>query len=189
MTARRGRITRCLAAVLAAVAMAATVAEAIDVRSWDQIITNVNQRFVVLSAFYDKAVLDKETQLVWLRSPLTEERFNDARGLCTQAGLGRRGWRLRLARLESVHADDDSLAGLDLALVAVGRLLDLALDEAALDGGHRAAQLVDTPDDLPGLLFCFWLHFHRVSVVTGVVPSHPRIGGVAAHQEMPRSHL
>jgi len=112
MSARRGRITRCLAAVLGAVAMAATVAEAIDVRSWDQVITNVNQRFVVLSAFDDKAVLDKETQLVWLRSPATEERFNDARNLCTQAGLGRRGWRLpSLEELQSLRAPNNLPAG------------------------------------------------------------------------------
>ena len=50
----------------------------------------------------------------------------------------------RLARvLKSVHADDDALPGLHLALEAVGRLLDLALDLPALDGPERSPARLD----------------------------------------------
>ena len=54
--------------------------------------------------------------------------------------------------LEAVDADDHALARLDLPLVAVGRLLDLALHVAPLDGGERPAarlDLVDEPQRLP----------------------------------------
>ena len=43
------------------------------------------------------------------------------------------GGRLRALLLEAVHAHDDALARLHLALEAVGRLLDLPLDLAPLD--------------------------------------------------------
>ena len=49
---------------------------------------------------------------------------------------------------EPVDADDDPVAGLDGCLEAVGGLLDLALDEAGLDRGDGAAELVDPFDQL-----------------------------------------
>ena len=49
---------------------------------------------------------------------------------------------------EAVDADDDALAGLDLALELVRRLLDLVLGEALLDRRDRAAELVDPRDQL-----------------------------------------
>ena len=55
---------------------------------------------------------------------------------------------LLLVLHELVHADDDPLALLDLLRVAVGRLLDLRLDEALLDRGDRAAALLDPVDQL-----------------------------------------
>src|SRR5439155_27094283 len=57
--------------------------------------------------------------------------------------------RLRLVLLVLVHPDDHALACLDLLRVRERRLLDLALDEPLLDGRDRAAQLVDTLDQLP----------------------------------------
>ena len=48
--------------------------------------------------------------------------------------------------LEAVDADDDLLALLDHALRVVGRILDLAVDKAFLDGLERAAQFVDLGD-------------------------------------------
>ena len=53
---------------------------------------------------------------------------------------------------ELVDADDDAVAGLDGGLEPVGGLLDLALDEAGLDRGDGAAELVDALDQLAGLL-------------------------------------
>ena len=58
---------------------------------------------------------------------------------------------LLLRLLEAVDADDDALLILQLALVAVGGLLDLALDVALLDGAHAAAERVDLLDVLPRL--------------------------------------
>ena len=51
---------------------------------------------------------------------------------------------------EGVDADDDLVAGLDRPLDPVGRLLDLALLEAALDRGERAAQRVDLVEEATG---------------------------------------
>ena len=44
---------------------------------------------------------------------------------------------------EAVDADHDARLGLHLALVAIGRLLDLALLETRLDRRQRPAQGVD----------------------------------------------
>ena len=63
--------------------------------SWDQKIPAA-QRFIVLSNWNNQAVLDRETGLVWERTPsgssLTHWDF--ALTLCAEAGTGnRRGWR------------------------------------------------------------------------------------------------
>lgn len=101
MSQWRTRVVRITAAVLGTVAMTAGAADAIDVRSWDQKIVNVNQRFVILSAFDDEAVLDKETQLVWQRAStgVIFWTYGDATGshesTCLQAATGgRKGWRI-----------------------------------------------------------------------------------------------
>lgn len=94
-------VRRTVAAMLAALAVAGSVpAEAVDLRSWDQQIKEPNKRFVVLSAFNDEAVLDKETQLVWQAapnpSPYTGWHTAFQGCLARQTG-GRRGWRLPTA--------------------------------------------------------------------------------------------
>ena len=58
--------------------------------------------------------------------------------------LDRRG----LAGGEAVHADHDAVAAVDLLLRAIGRVLDLALDQARLDGRQRAAGRLDPLDQL-----------------------------------------
>ena len=52
-------------------------------------------------------------------------------------------WRMDRVVTEPVHADDDLVAVLDRPLDAIGRLLDLALLEPALDGGERSAHRLD----------------------------------------------
>ena len=63
--------------------------------SWDEQI-NKPSRFTVLSDFNDKAVLDKETGLVWEQSPDTNTRaWSSALVQCYQREVGgRKGWRL-----------------------------------------------------------------------------------------------
>ena len=83
---------------------------------WDQVLPAAD-RFNVLAAFNNKAVLDKETGLVWERSPLTGTTTQSvARGNCTNHTTGgRKGWRL-----PSVH----ELASLvDPSMVAPGPML------------------------------------------------------------------
>jgi len=64
--------------------------------SWDKKISNAIRRFKVLNGFNDEAVLDKETGLVWERSPSTETKsWPNARLFCAQKAVGGRGgWRL-----------------------------------------------------------------------------------------------
>ncbi len=54
------------------------------------------QRFVTLSTFNDEAVLDKETGLVWEKSPeATTVTWNEARTTCVNRTVGgQKGWRL-----------------------------------------------------------------------------------------------
>ncbi len=88
------RLTRIVLAVLGVVHLA-TAAEAINLRSWDQKL-NTGTRFVVLNAFDGEAVLDKETQLVWQRTPFNFTlSWRDAVSYCANTiSGGRRGWRL-----------------------------------------------------------------------------------------------
>jgi hypothetical protein len=64
-------------------------------RSWSAALPSA-QRFVVLSAFDDDAVLDKNTGLVWQRAPRISERFwPSAQYACLNARIGgQMGWRL-----------------------------------------------------------------------------------------------
>jgi len=62
---------------------------------WDQALTAA-QRFVILMAFNSDAVLDKETGLVWERSPQTTAvSSSNVRLTCANKAVGgRKGWRL-----------------------------------------------------------------------------------------------
>jgi hypothetical protein len=81
----------------------AAPAGAIPLESWDDKIPNANQRFRVLPEFNGEAVLDKETQLVWEKSPLTTSHLWDFTAGFSESALvqctsrttgGRKGWRL-----------------------------------------------------------------------------------------------
>ncbi len=72
--------------------------------SWDQTLPAAT-RFIVLSNFNGEAVLDRETGLVWERSPSTfGTTWVEARFVCTRKAISnRRGWRLpALAELASL---------------------------------------------------------------------------------------
>jgi len=62
---------------------------------WDQALPAA-QRFVILTAFNSDAVLDKETGLVWERSPQTTAvSSSNVRMACANKAVGgRKGWRL-----------------------------------------------------------------------------------------------
>ena len=63
--------------------------------SWDKALP-ASQRFVVLAAFNSDAVLDKETGLVWEKSPQSAAvSSSNARLACANKAIGgRKGWRL-----------------------------------------------------------------------------------------------
>ena len=97
----------------------AVPAGAVPLESWDNKIPNANQRFKVLTEFNNEAVLDKETQLVWERSPsATSNSWNAQRYACADKLVGgRKGWRLpSLPELTSL---------LDLSVPFTGPLLPL----------------------------------------------------------------
>ena len=62
---------------------------------WDQVLPAA-QRFVVLAAFNNEAVLDKETGLVWEKTVQTGvDTWQNARHTCADKQVGgRKGWRL-----------------------------------------------------------------------------------------------
>ena len=74
----------------------ATPADAVPLESWDNKIPNANARFKVLNEFNGAAVLDKETGLVWEKSPQTgTTSWGRARFDCLGKTTGnRKGWRL-----------------------------------------------------------------------------------------------
>jgi Protein of unknown function (DUF1566) len=63
--------------------------------SWDQTLP-ANTRFIVLSNFTSQAVLDRETGLVWEKSPATTGNtwYNSLDACADLAIAGRKGWRL-----------------------------------------------------------------------------------------------
>lgn len=90
---------------LATLAACVGTAEAIDLRSWDRKINNAHARFELLQGFNDEAVLDKETQLVWERSPdASTPLWDTAIFTCFGKDVGgRKGWRLpKIAELASL---------------------------------------------------------------------------------------
>jgi len=74
------------------------------------------QRFVILPAFTNDAVLDKKTRLVWEKSPqTTSARWSVARRTCVEKSVGgQKGWRLpsleELASLVDYSVAPPSLA-------------------------------------------------------------------------------
>ena len=84
------------AATLAWLGLAlANHARAVDLRDWGRKYDNASERFVVLTEFNNEAVLDRETQLVWQRSPLSPTKWVFALQNCHAWGTGGRyGWRL-----------------------------------------------------------------------------------------------
>lgn len=64
--------------------------------SWDKKIDDARRRFRVLPSFNNEAVLDRETGLVWERSPSTQAvPWSNGRLMCAQKAIGGRGgWRL-----------------------------------------------------------------------------------------------
>ena len=81
----------------AALAVSAMAAAAEPLASWDTVITG-GGRFRILAGFGNMAVLDRETDLVWERSPDTGTRdWLSAKRFCVErvVGIGNRiGWRL-----------------------------------------------------------------------------------------------
>jgi hypothetical protein len=115
MNAKRIILSTVLTALATLVLASAVPAEALDLRSWDRKFDKASSRFTVLSAFDDEAVLDKETQLVWQRSPFLSPRgWPDAMGVCLNVFIGgRAGWRLpTMEELSSLLTKSD-IAGTD----------------------------------------------------------------------------
>lgn len=82
--------------------------------SWDQTLPAAT-RFVILSNFGGAAVLDRNTGLVWEKSPDTADgTWFDARGSCLSRNIGgQMGWRLPSVH-ELVSLIDPSVSGLTL---------------------------------------------------------------------------
>src|SRR5689334_977946 len=78
--------------------------------SWDQTLP-ASTRFIVLSNFNSEAVLDRETGLVWERTPSTDAvNWVFAQNHCESLRTGNRmGWRL--PTLEELHTLADPSAG------------------------------------------------------------------------------
>jgi hypothetical protein len=94
---RNHRRSRCALLLVAALASTATSAGAAPPQTWDRVIPDGAKRFKVLDDLGDEAVLDRETGLVWQRSPSSTSLFDWASSvaLCIGTAIGgRRGWRL-----------------------------------------------------------------------------------------------
>lgn len=80
--------------------------------SWDQKLTT--NRFVILANWNNEAVLDRETGVVWQRSPVTDEHaLFFGTQLCHLASTGgRRGWRLPRAEELASLLEPDPITGM-----------------------------------------------------------------------------
>lgn len=117
MSRKSNRFLALCVAAAVAVGVAST-AQAVDLRSWDQKTNDANKRFIVLASFNNQAVLDKETQLVWERSPRNaavtwkqadfDTKSEPSCALATTGG--RQGWRLP-RRFELMSLSDPSVSG------------------------------------------------------------------------------
>ena len=93
------KLDQVLAATKAASAEAESTKSAghedIQTMQWDKVLP-ASQRFVVLAAFNNDAMLDKETGLVWEKSPQSAAvSLPNARLACASKAVGgRKGWRL-----------------------------------------------------------------------------------------------
>lgn len=117
-------------------ALLGATADAIDLRDWGRKF-ETSQRFVVLPQFQNQAVLDKETQLTWERSPdQTLRSWDSARNYCILNGRGgRHGWRLP----------------------SINELMSLYDADAGLPQGHPFQSV--TPQSGPNLAHAsFWSH-------------------------------
>src|SRR5262245_57949973 len=94
-TSRRGARAATAVLVVLSVLVSVAPARAGAIPTWDKTLSGAG-RFHVLSAFDDRAVLDKETGLVWERtlSPAAVP-FSGAVFACATLSIGnRRGWRV-----------------------------------------------------------------------------------------------
>jgi hypothetical protein len=115
------RVWTCLLAVGLLAAPLLARAESAALRSWSDQRPGGN-RFRVLKEFGEKAVLDRETGLVWWRSPETEQTFPNgsphfsATTLCVVSRVGgRMGWRLPSAdELLTLATTDAPVGGVAL---------------------------------------------------------------------------
>ena len=83
--------------------------------SWDQKLTT--NRFVILANWNNEAVLDRETGVVWQRSPITfDNDLSYAAWTCHLASTGgRRGWRLPRAEELASLLEPDPITGMAAA--------------------------------------------------------------------------
>lgn len=105
-------LIRAVIAAVGTTVLLAGAAHAADIRSWDQRIDDATKRFVVLAAFDNQAVLDKETQLLWQRQPNVARTWYVAMDSCLTARIGgRAGWRLpSMSELSSLVGTTGTLA-------------------------------------------------------------------------------
>ena len=89
------RLDQVLAATKSSEKSSVKSGEGNEMVRWDQVLP-AEQRFVVLPAFNSDAVLDKETGLVWEKSPQTTAvSSSNVRLTCANKAVGgRKGWRL-----------------------------------------------------------------------------------------------
>lgn len=93
------RFTLSWGIALVILASSTGISKAIDLRDWGRTIDSASTRFEVLGSFGREAVIDKETQLVWERSPSTDVlewrlALAGVPGGCYDKIVGgRKGWR------------------------------------------------------------------------------------------------